>query len=43
LLWPVLPESERFTSDIYVISLPNDRLQLPSRLFQEVLQQNTPG
>lgn len=40
LLRPVLPESERFTSDIYVISLPTDRMQLPARLFQEVLQQS---
>jgi DNA-binding transcriptional LysR family regulator len=39
LLWPVLPETERFTSDIYVISLPRERLQLPARLFLDLLQE----
>jgi len=40
LLWPVLTESERFTSDIYVISLPRDRVQLPARLFHDLLEQS---
>jgi DNA-binding transcriptional LysR family regulator len=39
LLWPVLRETERFISDIYVISLPRERLQLPTRLFQDLLQE----
>lgn len=38
LLWPLLPKSQSFTSDIYVISLPLERLQLPARLFQDILQ-----
>jgi DNA-binding transcriptional LysR family regulator len=39
LLWPVLAEAERFTSDIHVISLPPERLQLPTRLFLDLLQE----
>ncbi len=37
-LWPLLPKAQSFTSDIYIISLPLERLQLPTRLFQDVLQ-----
>lgn len=36
-LWPLLPDSESFTSDIYVISLPLDEMQLPARMFESVL------
>lgn len=38
LLWPLLPKSQSFTSDIYVISLPLERVQLPTRLFHDVLE-----
>ncbi len=33
----VLAEEQRFTSDIYLISLARDRLQLPTRLFRDLL------
>ena len=39
VLWPVLAEAQRFTSDIYLISLTRDRLQLPTRLFRDLLQE----
>ena len=39
LLWPVLREAERFTSDIHVISLPRERIQLPTRLLLDLLQE----
>lgn len=37
-LWPLLPESESFTSDIHVISLPIEQIQLPARMFETVLE-----
>ena len=37
-LWPLLPDSESFTSDIYVISLPVEQMQLPARMFERVLE-----
>ncbi len=36
-LWPLLPDSESFTSDIYFISLPPEQIQLPARMFETVL------
>jgi LysR family transcriptional regulator, transcriptional activator for bauABCD operon len=36
-LWPLLPDSEGFTSDIYAISLPVEQMQLPARMFENVL------
>lgn len=38
LLWPLLPKTQSFTSDIYVISLPLERVQLPTRMFQDILE-----
>jgi DNA-binding transcriptional LysR family regulator len=43
LLWPVLQEVERFTSDIHIISLPRERLQLPTRLLLDLLQEIQDG
>jgi len=37
-LWPLLRDSESFTSDIYVISLPLEQIQLPTRMFESVLE-----
>lgn len=37
-LWPLLPDSESFTSDIYAITLPLEEMQLPGRLFDAALQ-----
>ena len=39
VLWPVLAEEQRFTSDIYIIALTQDRLQLPTRLFRDLMQE----
>jgi len=43
LLWPLLPKTQSFTSDIYAISLPFERVQLPTRLFHDVLQGKEAG
>jgi len=40
-LWPLLPGSESFTSDIYVISLPVEQIQLPARMFETILLSTT--
>ena len=39
LLWPLLPKTQSFTSDIYVITLAPECVQLPTRLFRDVLEQ----
>ena len=36
-LWALLPKTESFSSDIYVITLPLERVQLPTRLFLDAL------
>jgi DNA-binding transcriptional LysR family regulator len=41
LLWPLLPKAQSFASDIYVVSLPLERVQLPTRLFCNVLEQSS--
>ena len=38
-LWPLFPDSESFTSDIFVISPPVEQTQLPARMFEKVIQQ----
>lgn len=36
-LWPLFPDSESFTSDIFLISPPVEQAQLPARMFERVI------